>query len=131
MTKSESAWMACVEAVDDEAKYATAYAAFQAAQAEEDDPTDPVSGKPASKPPAAPRRGRGRPSNRERAGLEMLDQDPDERPVPGWIEKIDIFAIAAGARIPKGVPRRVRAEIQDIASRLAWVRSHRPIRSAY
>jgi hypothetical protein len=130
MTKSESAWLRCVELVDDEAAYANAYEAFQKAQAEEVDHTDPITGKPTSKPPAAPRRGRGRPSNRERAGLEMLDRDPDENPVPRWVAKVDIFRIAATGKAPRGVPRRVREELFDIAQRLRFVRASK-IRPAF
>jgi hypothetical protein len=123
MTKSESAWLRCAELVDDDAKYPAAYEASVAAQAEEGDPTDPVTGNRTSRPPAAPRRGRGRPSQKDRSGLEMLDRDPREKPVPKWIEKIDLFAVAAGSRMPRSVPRRVREELRDIAQRLRFVRA--------
>jgi hypothetical protein len=130
MTKSESAWMRCVEAVDDDAKYATAYAAFQAAVKEEGHPIDPATGKPTSEPPAAPRRGRGRPSNQERSGLEALDQDPVEKPVPRWVESLDLFKVAATGKAPRGIPKKVRDELLDIAQRLRFVRASK-IRSAF
>jgi hypothetical protein len=123
MTKSESAWLKCVELADDEAAYPAAYEAFHAAQAEEDDPIDPISGNRTSEPQEAPRRGRGRPSNRERAGLEALDQDPDEKPVPRWVAKVDIFRIAATGKAPRGIPGKVREELLDIAQRLRFVRA--------